>query len=305
VALAQDATGHGLMYWRWRPIDEGPPPFGPYVNRNHFATWGVMAAPLCIGYLTAHATAHHGAGTMAAWRRRVVAVLDARAALLLAAAALLIVAIAASLSRSGLIGLGAALASAAALAYRRTGSTLTRSARPAIFMVALGALAALAVLVRVGPAAIAGRFATSEVALVDRLTIWRDTLAVLRDFWLTGTGAGTYQTAMIVYQRSSPGVLFNQAHNHYLQVIAEGGLLIGIPVFLALGTFAREAWLALEEDRSGLRWVRLGAIAGLIGVSVQSLLETGLTTPANTALAAVLAAIATHLPPRGGQARLD
>src|SRR5205823_14971692 len=25
IALAQDATAHGLMYWRWKPLDEGPP----------------------------------------------------------------------------------------------------------------------------------------------------------------------------------------------------------------------------------------------------------------------------------------
>ena len=56
--LAQDATGGGRMYWRWKPLSEGAPPFGPFVNRNHFATWVVMAAPLCIGYLLAHASAH-------------------------------------------------------------------------------------------------------------------------------------------------------------------------------------------------------------------------------------------------------
>src|SRR5207248_1257812 len=41
IALAQDSTAHGLMYWRWKPLTEGAPPFGPFVNRNHFATWTV------------------------------------------------------------------------------------------------------------------------------------------------------------------------------------------------------------------------------------------------------------------------
>ena len=43
IALAQDSTSNGLMYWRWRPLTEGAPPFGPFVNRNHFATWMVLA----------------------------------------------------------------------------------------------------------------------------------------------------------------------------------------------------------------------------------------------------------------------
>jgi O-antigen ligase len=287
------------MYWRWRPIDDGPLPFGPFVNRNHFATWGLMAVPVLVGYLTAHAAAHRGAAPGAPWARRIVGALDARVTFLLTGATLLIVAIAESLSRSGLIGLVSALVLGVVLSRAGPRASFSRSARPVILIVALGGLAALLVLVQVGPGVLAGRFATSGVAVVDRLTIWRDTTFVLRDFWLTGTGAGTYQTAMTIYQRSSPGVLFNQAHNHYLQVAAEGGLLLGIPVGLGLWALAREAWLSLQTDRSGMYWVRIGAVCGLFGAGVQSLLETGLTTPANAALAAVLAAIATHVPAVG------
>jgi O-antigen ligase len=94
-----------------------------------------------------------------------------------------------------------------------------------------------------------------------------------------------------------PGVIFNQAHNHYLQVLAEGGLLVGIPVVAALVAFAREAVSRLTSDRSGMFWVRAGGVSGLCGVAVQSLLETGLTTPANAAVAAVVAAIVVHVPP--------
>jgi hypothetical protein len=325
VALAQDATAHGLMYWRWRPPQEGPAPFGPFVNRNHFATWGMMAVPLCIGYLMAHTAAHHGARPAATWQRKVVTAIDPRAWLLTAAVTLLIVAIAASLSRSGLVGLAAALFCGALLARRRgrasgatgfpsgarsavaiTGRSGKRSAaaprremaagKATGVLMALGVLAVLAVLTQVGPAAIAGRFGTSGGAMADRLTIWHDTLSVLRDFWATGTGVGTFLTSMGVYQHSRPGVIFNQAHNHYLQVAAEGGLLVGIPAALALWTLARAGWEALSTDRSGMYWIRAGAASGLCGAAVQSVWETGLTVPANALLAAVLAAILIHQP---------
>ena len=119
---------------------------------------------------------------------------------------------------------------------------------------------------------------------------------LLRRFWLTGTGTGAFQMAMVVYQRSSPGKLFNQAHNHYLQAAAEGGLLLCIPIAAAMAALVRGCTRALSADRSGMVWIRIGAISGLIGVAVQSLLETGLTTPANGVLAAILAAVATHAP---------
>jgi O-antigen ligase len=296
IALAQDATARGLMYWRWRPLDEGPDPFGPFVNRNHFATWAMMAVPLCVGYLMAHASAHHGAGPMATWQRKLAAAIDARAWVLLASAALLIVAVAASLSRSGLLGLAAALVCGAVLAWQRGGSAI----RARTLVVALGIVAVLAVLTQVGPAAIAGRFGASRLAVADRLAIWQDTLPVLRDFWLTGTGVGTYLTSMGVYQRSSPGVIFNQAHNHYLQVAAEGGLLVGLPVALALGAFVAAAGRSLQADRSGMYLIRAGAASGLFGVAIQSLWETGLTIPANAAMAAVMAAVVVHAPTRAG-----
>jgi putative inorganic carbon (hco3(-)) transporter len=304
LALAQDATAGGLMYWRWRPMQEGAPPFGPFVNRNYFATWAVMAVPVCIGYLTAHAAAHPGPAAHANWRRKAVAWIDGRAALLLVSAALLILALAASLSRSGMLGLVVALVVGGELARRHEGGLLTRAARPAMLVVAVGALAIFLVLTQVGPSAIAARVAAADVAVADRVTIWRDTLPVIRDFWMTGTGIGTYATAMAVYQRSSPGVLFNHAHNHYLQVTAEGGLLLIVPVLLAVGAFARVAWRRLRADRSGMFWIRAGAASGLAGVAVQSLWETGLTLPANAVLAALLAAIVVHAPGRFGPSRL-
>src|SRR4029079_2395435 len=73
--------------------------------------------------------------------------------------------------------------------------------------------------------ALAGRFGESGTGVRDRVRIWTDTLPIVKDFWLTGAGAGTYSTAMLYYQRGDRSLQFNQAHNHYLQVAAEGGVV--------------------------------------------------------------------------------
>ena len=44
-----------LLYGVWRPQDTGARPYGPFVNRNHLATWIIMACPLAFGYLLARA----------------------------------------------------------------------------------------------------------------------------------------------------------------------------------------------------------------------------------------------------------
>jgi O-antigen ligase len=293
IALAQDATARGLIYWRWKPIDEGPPPFGPFVNRNHFGTWAVVAVPMCLGYLAAHSAAHrHRSAEHAALRRRLVTFFDGRAMGLTASAALMLVAIVVSLSRSALAGV-AATAVAGLVLRRERGETTGRAA----WWIAGGGAVMLALtLAEIRPAVVGARLSTAHISAANRLLIWRDTIPIVRDFWLTGTGAGTYLTSMLLYQRSSPGWLYNQAHNHYLQVVSEGGLMLGVPVFAALALYTRDAWRALQADASGMFWIRAGAFCGLVGLAVQSVWETGLTMPANAALAALAAAIVVHDP---------
>jgi hypothetical protein len=288
VSLAQDATAHGLIYWRWNP-GEGPRPFGPFLNRNHFATWMVMAIPLCLGYLVAHASAHKRRETLGArWQTRLAGALDARSIWLAAAICLMLVALVACLSRSGMVGLVSAILVGTYLHGRRAGLAAT-----AWSLAAFGLAMAVAA-VRGNAWEIFERFGSAGSAAVYRMNIWGVTAAVAGDFWLTGCGAGTLETVMLVYQRTPSLFRINAAHNHYLQVAAEGGLLIGIPVVLGLGLFVRAAHDALRRDESGMYALRAGAVSGLVGVAVQSVWDTGLTTPANAVLAALAAAVAVH-----------
>lgn len=287
-SLAQDVTGRGLMYWRWDP-GEGPPPFGPFLNRNHYATWMVMAVPLCMGYLAAHASAHkHREAVGATWRTRLAGAFDARSIWLAASICLMLVGLVTCLSRSGMAGLVSALLLGAYLRGRRAG------AGRHTWVVGALALAVVAAAVRGNAWQIVERFGSAGSAALYRMHIWRTTAEVAGDFWLTGCGAGALETAMLVYQRTPSLFRINAAHNHYLQVAAEGGLLIGIPVALALVLFVRAAHDALARDESGMYLLRAGAASGLFGVAVQSVWDTGLTTPANAVLAALAAAIVVH-----------
>jgi len=293
IGLAQDATAHGSMYWRWKPLGEGAPPFGPFVDRNHFATWVVLGVPLALGYLIAHATAHRqDALPGASWHRTILHALDARAIWLTAAICLMLVALIASLSRSGMLGVTAAIFIGVALRRARSNGV---SAAVYWILGAVG-LTAAAALLRVNTADMMGRVGGATAAFAGRVAIWRATMPVIRDFWLTGTGVGTFDTAMLVYQRTPSLFRINAAHNHYVQLAAEGGLLVCVPVAGAIFLYARAASAALAEDESGMYWIRAGALCGLCGVAVQSIWETGLTTPANAVLAAMAAAIVVHRP---------
>jgi O-antigen ligase len=283
VAMAARVTSPRLLLWTWRPEDPGALPLGPFVNRNHFATWMLMGAALASGYAMAHLRTHlqHPRG----YRLRLAAVLADGAALLMMAAIFAMTAgLVASASRSAALGAVTALAFGWWMSPRTAGNT----AGPAVLLLAVIAAAGWA-----QSEQLLARLGTTQPA-VGRPTIWRESLPVVRDFWLTGTGAGTYPRAMLQYQQTRSTFFFNTAHNEYLQVAAEGGLLLVVPVLVALGAGVRAARQTLGDRGTGLFWIRLGAAAGLVGALVQSVWETGLRIPANALLFALLAAIALH-----------
>ena len=53
AAIAQRAVDPTRIYGLWLPVDAGARPFGPFVNRNHFATWLLLALPLAAGAVSA------------------------------------------------------------------------------------------------------------------------------------------------------------------------------------------------------------------------------------------------------------
>jgi hypothetical protein len=293
LAIAQAATAGREIYWRFRTEFEGPLPFGPFINRNHFATWAIMALPLCLGYIAARTGARTEGPEHVSARTRFAHAIDPRTAWLMAAGVTILVALLLSLSRSGALALGVSAVGTVVLCRHR----LDRRRRRRVLTIA--AVVVVCGLAWADIPALRGRVAGAQTGMANRVTIWRETIPIVRDFWLTGTGAGTYQRAMFVYQRSTRTVYFNQAHNHYLQVAAEGGLLLAGIVTIVLAAFLRTAHERLTSDTSGLFWIRAGAACGLGAVALQSVWETGLVMPANATLAALLAALVIHERPAG------
>jgi O-antigen ligase len=114
----------------------------------------------------------------------------------------------------------------------------------------------------------------------------------MRTFPLFGTGQGTFADAMFVYQQTSRQVLFNQAHNEYLQIATEGGGILLVLVLAGLILLARAVRYRLMANDGSHQFIRIGACAGLAAIAVQSIWETGLRAPANLLLAAVFAGVA-------------
>ena len=95
--------------------------------------------------------------------------------------------------------------------------------------------------------------------------------------------------------------LLRGAHNDYLQILAEGGILLAVPVAITLGAIVSTIRRRFEAGRDDILtyWVRVGAVAGLSGMAVQSTLEFSLQLMGNFVLFALIAAIAMRRAARG------
>ncbi len=290
TGLAQRATAPQSLLWIWSPLEATAKPMGPFVNRNHFAMWLVMASALAAGALGTH-VAHRQATGVGAHRPSLVRWLDDSTALWLGGATgLLWLTVIASGSRGGMIAVAVFAGTWFALSARRVGRRRSLGYAGA-FLILVGVVGIWA-----NMNLIASRLMVGQG--IPRTTVWKDTLPLIHDFWLTGTGGGTFSSAMLLYQRDHRYVLFNEAQNEYLQLLAEGGVLLALPLLLSLGAWALTCARRLREDHSAMFWLRSAAVAGLAGVATQCLWDSALRMPANAVLAALLAAVAVHEQPR-------
>jgi hypothetical protein len=289
-AMLGDHAFAGMkIYGFWEPRYKLTTPFGPFVNKNHYAGWMVMALPLAMGHLLAAATVwlHR---VRPGWRHRLLALSSpdgARLQLIAFAIVLMGLALALTMSRSG-IGCFVLAGVIAAVAGARGAGSL----RARVGMVAL-VLALIAVAFAWADVDVTRRFTSGSESVRMRREAWRDAAAIVRDFPLVGTGLNTYGTATLTYKTAQTDLHFREAHNDYLQLAAEGGVLLGVPLILALVCCMWAIRQRLAEDRYGSTsyWLRVGAATGLLAIALQSIVEFSLQMPGNAVLFTLLCAM--------------
>lgn len=294
VGLVQSSTRGEDVYGLWRPPKPGAP-FAPFINANHFAGWMVMAMSLAMGWLAGGIASALRAVTPG-WRNRVLWFASQTASKLLLTAfgvAVMAVATAITYSRGGLVGLTTALVISSAWVSR-----WKLSAGRRLVSLTCVALVVVVAVSRVDVGRTVADFEGSGLNWGGRQGVWRDAWRIIHDYPLAGTGLNTFGIAMLHYQTAPRGEYFVEAHNDYLQLAAEGGLLLGVPILILLGLFVREVWRRFREKADDERtyWLRAGAVTGLCSIAVMEIFDFTLQMPGAAVLFVVLAAIAIHRP---------
>jgi O-antigen ligase len=302
--LVQMATGARLVYWFWKPLQgQGNFIFGPFVNRDHFGFYMLMVTPIAFGVVAeAYRRYRSRVGSRANLRRQMIGLSSPDGLTLMYASVPALAAVGALIattSRGALLAFLGSLVVATLFVSRR------RSAAAAV-----AALLTLAVLAWFGLGRVHERMNAAAADASGRTVVWEDTLRRMGGRWLAGSGLNTFDRAMSgatawalpdgaspwsgPYETSfvglphagyrfiqdAPGMFwYGQAHNDYVQILAETGavgLLLMVSAFLC-------GWSAVRSDA----WL----LAALVGPALHAFLDFGFQLPAVVALYVSLAAI--------------
>ena len=277
-ALIQYFTWNGKFFWV-RPNTSSASPFGSFVNHNNFAGYMEMLIPIPVALITTRAV------------RSELRLFYAFSA------ALMGLALVVSLSRGGMIALAAEMIFIAVWSSKARGRDAAngRTARRNRFALlkragAVGAisLAIFAGIIWIGPDQIVGRIANSgdkgDTFYASRGWIWKDTLSMIASNPILGVGLGAYETAYPIYSHSDGTLRVEFAHNDYLQILADGGMLGGVIAVAFLVMFARAFSRGLNAPDPFVRGIALGGGAGIFALLVHSMLDFNLQIPSNALL---------------------
>lgn len=138
-----------------------------------------------------------------------------------------------------------------------------------------------------------GEFEAVNSAGINRNQIWNSTLGMIQAAPFLGIGFGAYGSAITKFDTSNGKHSLKQAHNDYLETLANGGIL-GFGLFGAFGVLvARKIAINLRSRDPLLQSACFGAAAGIFGVLIHSFVDFGLHVPANALIFIVLVVVAT------------
>jgi len=125
----------------------------------------------------------------------------------------------------------------------------------------------------------------SSVAIVGRLSIWRASLAMIRDHWVLGVGLGRFGEFFPSYQLTDYYTRY--PHNLLLEIFAETGI-VGVSSFML---FVGVSVLSVRRDSSNLKSFAVAALGLLL---THSLGDIDWRAPANPILTLMLLALCTR-----------
>ncbi|HEY6403735.1 MAG TPA: O-antigen ligase family protein, partial [Blastocatellia bacterium] len=289
--LAQYFSGSSSIYWLRQA---GSSAFGPFFNRDHFAGYMELLIALPVALIVT--------GYIRGEKRLVYGI----AAIFMGMAAIF------TLSRGGMISIFAEMIFIAAInfrsSHRKTGNRAHGGVRMATGLAAVLAIIAAIVtgVIWMGAEPVINRIATGDPNSSDlskaqtfysvRGEIWENTWTMIRNNSLTGVGLGAYETAYPIYARENgTHGITAEAHNDYLQILADAGVLGAMIALWFLAVVFRAIARGVRSNDHLVAAVSIGGGAGIFGMLVHSVFDFNLHLPSHAIVFLFLSTVISHV----------
>jgi O-antigen ligase len=138
-----------------------------------------------------------------------------------------------------------------------------------------------------------------ELAIKDRTHIWKDAGGIVRDFPIFGTGKGTFADIYQEYKTIPEDITYDHAHNDYVELFSEMGLLGLAVTVIGGGIFTyRIINRLLKRQNAYVKTISVGCLCSIAAIIVHSVADFNMFIPANAFLFSVILALlmlTTHL----------
>jgi O-antigen ligase len=130
------------------------------------------------------------------------------------------------------------------------------------------------------------------IEMAGRTAIWKDSLSQFRASPIVGTGLGTFSLGHRRFQRSQVDLLVDHAHDDYLEIATETGLLGAVLLFLPILYLLYRMIVAfLADGRHYRRAITLGCIGSTFAILLHSVTDFNLEIPTNALIFALVLGI--------------
>jgi O-antigen ligase/Tfp pilus assembly protein PilF len=277
--ILQHLLFNNKIYWI-RELTAGGTPFGPYVNRNHYAGFMGMIFPLTLcAFLFYKPDFSYGS-----LRERIAFIFSQKITnihiLLGTASIIMALSIFLSLSRGGIMSLCLSMIFFGMILIFKT-----KKSRRGVLIILIFVLVLYAV-GWFGWESIFQRFekirnVTGDIA-EERLVVWNDSINIIKDFPVTGTGFGTFVAIYPKYSTRTGDGVVDHAHNDYIELLADGGIIAALLfAWFLITVFFRSFRVFLKRREPHSIYIFIGSITGLISILIHSFTDFNLHIGAN------------------------
>ena len=271
----------------WSPGQAADTVSGTYVNQNHFAGMMEVAIPAACGLLMSDRSEQAFIAGPRDITRYVSELLLSQRGLILFSVLIMSGALILTTSRGGIGSLAIGIAAAAAIAVWKKG-VRARELRVGVIAVAL----ALIAVSWLGSGQFSEKLKSAGLAS-NRADQREIGYRIIEDNLSTGTGLGSYRWVFSAYKDERfGGYFYEHAHNDYLEILAEQGIIGFVLVASAVVlVMARNARAFVRRRDSLARGALFASMAGCVSLMVHGLVDFNFQIPANAAFYFVLLAM--------------